>query len=131
MHYHLLVRDIEAEVSPACHRFGLGVIPYFPLESGFLTGKYRPTGEGKGRLTEGARAGEILTDANFQRLERLERFAVERRHTLLDLAFGWLLSQPIVGSVIASASTPDQVKANVVAAEWRLGAAEMDEVAGL
>ncbi len=131
MHYNLLVREIEAEVIPACHRFGLGIIPYFPLESGFLTGKYRPAREVKGRLAESARAGEILTDANFQRLERLERFAVERKHTLLDLAFGWLLSQPIVGSVIASASTPDQVKANVAAAEWRLSPAEMYEVAGL
>ncbi len=131
MHYNLIVRDIQAEVIPACRRFGLGVIPYFPLESGFLTGKYRPTGEGRGRLAESARAGETLTAANFERIERLERFAVERKHTLLDLAFGWLLSQPIVGSVIASASTPDQVEANVASAEWRLSAAEMDEVAGL
>ena len=107
------------------------MIPYFPLESGFLTGKYRPGATGKGRLAESPRAAEILTEANFARLERLERFATERGRKLLDLAFGWLLSQPIVGSVIASASTPDQVRANVAAAEWRLTAAELGEVAGL
>ncbi len=131
MHYNLLARGIQAEVLPACLKFGLGVIPYFPLESGFLTGKYRSTGEGKGRLSESARATEIMTAANFDRIDRLEVFAVQRGHKLLDLAFGWLLSQPIVGSVIASASSPDQVRANVAAAEWRLTGAEMDEVPGL
>jgi aryl-alcohol dehydrogenase-like predicted oxidoreductase len=131
MHYNLLVRNIQAEVIPACQSFGLGVIPYFPLESGFLTGKYRSTGEGTGRLAGSAHSAEVLTDANFARIERLERFAAERKRKLLDLAFGWLLSQPIVGSVIASASSPDQVKANVSAAEWRLSAAEMEEVAKL
>jgi len=131
MHYNLLVRGIEAEVIPACLAFGLGVIPYFPLASGFLTGKYRAGAAGKGRLAESARASEIMTEANFARLERLESFATERDRKLLDLAFGWLLSRPIVGSVIASASTPDQVRANVAAAQWRLTAAEMVEVAGL
>ena len=131
MHYNLLVRGIQAEVIPACRAFGLGVIPYFPLESGFLTGKYRPNGEGKGRLAESARSGQVLTKENFERIERLEAFAVERGHKLLDLAFGWLLSQQVVGSVIASASSADQVKANVAAAEWRLSAAEMEHVAAL
>jgi aryl-alcohol dehydrogenase-like predicted oxidoreductase len=131
MHYNLLARDIQTEVLPACLKFGLGLIPYFPLESGFLTGKYRSTGEGEGRLSESARADEIMTGANFERIDRLEVFAVQRGHKLLDLAFGWLLSQPIVGSVIASASSPDQVRANVAAAEWRLTGAEMDEVPGL
>ena len=131
MHYNLLVRGIQDEVIPACRAFGLGVIPYFPLESGFLTGKYRPNGEGKGRLAESARSGQVLTKENFERIERLEGFAAEHGHKLLDLAFGWLLSQQIVGSVIASASSPDQVRANVAAAEWRLSAAEMEEVAAL
>ncbi|MGD0862901.1 MAG: aldo/keto reductase [Candidatus Limnocylindrales bacterium] len=131
MHYNLLVRDIQAEVIPACRAFGLGVIPYFPLESGFLSGKYRSNGEGKGRLAESPRASEILTAANFERIDRLERFALEREHKLLDLAFGWLLTQAVVGSVIASASTPDQVRANVAAAEWRLSAAEMEAATGL
>ena len=131
MHYNLLFRGIRAEVIPACDSYGLGLIPYFPLESGFLTGKYRSTGEGKGRLAESARAAEVMTDANFTRIEKLERFALERHHRLLDLAFGWLLSQPIVSSVIASASSADQVKLNLAAAEWRLTAAEMSEVDGL
>ena len=131
MHYNLLVRGIQGEVIPACRAFGLGVIPYFPLESGFLTGKYRSNGEGKGRLAESARSGQVLTKENFERIELLEGFAVERGHKLLELAFGWLLSQQVVGSVIASASSPDQVRANVAAAEWRLSAAEMEEVAAL
>ncbi len=131
MHYNLLVRGIEAEVIPACGDHGVGIIPYFPLESGFLSGKYKPGGEGRGRLSESPRAGEIMTPANFERVGLLEQFAQERNHSLLDLAFGWLLSQPIVGSVIASASTPEQVRANVAAAEWRLSVADMEAVAAL
>jgi aryl-alcohol dehydrogenase-like predicted oxidoreductase len=131
MHYNLLFRDIQAEVIPACRAFGLGIIPYFPLESGFLTGKYRRDGQGRGRLSESARAARILTPANFERIEAFEQFAAASGHSLLDLAFGWLLSQPIVGPVIASASTPDQVRANVAAAEWRLSAAELEAVAAL
>jgi aryl-alcohol dehydrogenase-like predicted oxidoreductase len=131
MHYNLLVRGIQTEVIPACEAHGLGVIPYFPLESGFLTGKYKPGGEGHGRLSESARAGEVMNPANFERIAAMEAFATERGHSLLDLAFGWLLSQPVVASVIASASTPEQVRANVAAAEWRLSAAEMESVAAL
>jgi aryl-alcohol dehydrogenase-like predicted oxidoreductase len=131
MHYNLLVRGIQTEVIPACEAHGLGVIPYFPLESGFLTGKYKPGGEGQGRLSESARAGEVMNPANFERIAAMEAFATERGHSLLDLAFGWLLSQPVVASVIASASTPEQVRANVAAAEWHLSAAEMESVAAL
>lgn len=131
MHYNLLNRGIQAEVIPACRAHGLGLIPYFPLESGFLTGKYRPGGEGHGRLSESARAGDVMSPANFERIGGLEAFAAESGHTLLDLAFGWLLSQSLVGSVIASASTPEQVRANVAAAEWRLTAPELERVAAL
>ena len=131
MHYSLLTRGISAEVIPACEAHGLGIIPYFPLESGFLTGKYKPGGEGRGRLSESPRAHEVMTPANFERVAAFERFASARGHSLLDLAFGWLLSQPIVTSVIASASTPEQVRANVAAAEWRLSAPDMDELAAL
>jgi aryl-alcohol dehydrogenase-like predicted oxidoreductase len=131
MHYNLLNRGIQTEVIPACDAHGLGIIPYFPLESGFLTGKYKPGGKGRGRLSESARAGEIMTPANLERVGAFERFAVEHGHSLLDLAFGWLLSQPIVASVIASASTPEQVRANVAAAEWCLSAAEMESFAAL
>ncbi|HEX7591941.1 MAG TPA: aldo/keto reductase [Candidatus Limnocylindrales bacterium] len=128
MHYNLLVRGIQKEVIPACVAHGLSMIPYFPLESGFLTGKYKPGGEGRGRLAESARAPEVMSPANFERIGALEGFAGEYGHSLLDLAFGWLLSQPVVASVIASASTPEQVRANVAAAKWRLSAAEMESV---
>jgi 1-deoxyxylulose-5-phosphate synthase len=134
MHYNLLARGISTEVIPACAAHGLGVIAYFPLESGFLTGKYGPGGLGHGRLAEGARAAEIMTPANFERIDGLAAFAASAAsagHSLLDLAFGWLLSQPIVASVIASASTPEQVRANVAAAEWRPSASEMETVAAL
>jgi aryl-alcohol dehydrogenase-like predicted oxidoreductase len=131
MHYNLLVRRIQAEAIPACQAHGLGLVPYFPLESGFLTGKYRPDGQGRGRLAESARAGEVMTPANFERIAAFESFAAEKGHSLLDLAFGWLLSQPIVGSVIASASSPEQVKANVAAAEWRLPADAMSAISAL
>lgn len=131
MHYNLLARGITAEVIPACAAHGLGVIPYFPLESGFLTGKYVSDGSGRGRLAESPRAAEVMTAGNFERIAAFGGFAAERSHSLLDLAFGWLLSQPIVGSVIASASTPEQVRANVAAGEWRLPPADMESFAAL
>lgn len=131
MHYNLLVRDIAAEVIPACQAHGLGIIPFYPLESGFLTGKYTRDGRGRGRLTGSARVGSVMSPANFGRIEAMSAYAAERGHSLLDLAFGWLLSQPIVGPVIASASSPDQVRANAAAAEWRLNAEDMAAVAAL
>jgi len=131
-HYNLLRREVEAEVLPAARAHGLGVIPYFPLESGFLTGKYRPgkTPEGA-RLAGSARAGEVLRPANFERLERWEAFASSRGRSLVELAVGWLLSHPEVGSVIAGASSAEQVRANVEAGTWRLEAAEMEMVAAI
>lgn len=131
MHYNLLVRAIQTEVIPACQAHGLGIIPYYPLESGFLTGKYKPGGEGRGRLAESARADDVMTPANFERIGAFSSFASERGHSLLDLAFGWLLSQPIVGPVIASAATPEQVRSNVAAAEWRLSPADMETFAAV
>jgi aryl-alcohol dehydrogenase-like predicted oxidoreductase len=129
-HFNLLRREVEAEVLPAARAHGLGVIPYFPLESGFLTGKYRPgkTPEGA-RLAGSSRAGEVLRPANFERLERWEAFASSRGHSLVELAVGWLLSHPEVGSVIAGASSAEQVRTNVAAGTWRLEAAEMEMVA--
>ncbi len=131
MHYNLLTRGIQAEVIPACEAHGLGVIPYFPLASGFLTGKYRPDVQGRGRLAESARAAEIMTPANYERVTALGSFAKEKGHSLLDLAFGWLLSQPVVASVIASASSPEQVRDNVAAGAWRLSGDEMAAMADL
>jgi aryl-alcohol dehydrogenase-like predicted oxidoreductase len=129
--YNLLERDVERELVPACLRAGIGVLPYFPLARGLLTGKYRrgqepPAGT---RLTRNRRELEaVLTDATFNRLEALEAFARERGHSLLDLAIAGLAAQPAVGSVIAGASSPQQLRANVAAGEWVLSA---DDVSAL
>jgi len=129
--YNLLDRRVEREVVPACNAYGLGVLPYFPLASGFLTGKYRP-GEPPPQGTRiaawGARGEAILSQRNFEILKGLEDFAQLRGKSVLELAIGWLASQPHVGSVIAGATRPEQVEQNVAAAEWRLTAEEQSEV---
>lgn len=132
-HFNLLERGIESEVLPAIRNFELGLIPYFPLASGFLTGKYSPgVTPPESRLGRNPGSAEqILTAANFDRVGRLGSFAEERGHSLLELAFGWLLSQSEVSSVIAGASSPEQVDQNVDAGGWRLSADEMAEVAKL
>jgi aryl-alcohol dehydrogenase-like predicted oxidoreductase len=129
--YNLLDRRIERELVPACREFGVGILPYFPLASGFLTGKYRRGAE----LPKGARlslvqrmAQQTLTDENFATLERLEKFASSHEHTMLELAVGWLASQPQVSSVISGATSPDQVTQNVKAGNWKLSADELAEV---
>lgn len=130
-HYNLLDRKIELELVPAAKAYGASVLPYFPLASGMLTGKYRrgTGGPGDGRLTlMGDRAKAILTDENFDLVEKLEAFAAARGRSLLDLAIGWLASQPHVGSVIAGATRPEQVEQNVKAGEWELSAEELAEV---
>jgi aryl-alcohol dehydrogenase-like predicted oxidoreductase len=128
--YSLLDRRIEQEVVPAAREYGLGILPFFPLASGLLTGKYRrgePAPEGT-RLAAGPMGDRILTDSNFDVVERLEEWAQQRGHTLLELAFGWLASKPYIGSVIAGATKPEQVESNADAAAWRLTAEEMAEV---
>jgi aryl-alcohol dehydrogenase-like predicted oxidoreductase len=119
-HYSLLTRDIETDVLEVTRKFGLGMIPFYPLESGFLTGKYRvgtiPAGA---RLESGPRAEKVLNAGNFERLETLERFASERGHSLLQLALGWLLSKAEVATVIAGASSGEQVRRNVEASGRR------------
>jgi len=130
--YNLLDRRLEREVLPACKRFGLGMLPYFPLASGLLTGKYnrgQPAPEDT-RLA-GERGRAALTDANFDVVEKLDGFARERGHTLLTLAMSWLASNPVVASVIAGATRVEQVQANVEAAGWQLSPDELSEVAGL
>ena len=129
-HYSLLERGAEAEVAPACEAFGLGMLPYFPLASGLLTGKYRrgeapPEGT---RLASGGFAARVMTDRNWDIAERLEEWARGHGHTLLDLAFAWLASKPFVASVIAGATSPAQIEANAAAGEWRLTPAELAEV---
>ena len=115
--YSLLDRSIEAEVVPACERFGLGVLPYFPLAQGLLTGKFR-RGEPAAPGTRLATRPELLDSADWDVVEALAAFAEERDTGLLDVAIGWLAAQPAVASVIAGATRPEQVPANVAAVEW-------------
>jgi aryl-alcohol dehydrogenase-like predicted oxidoreductase len=130
-HYNLLDRKIEQEVIPAAKVYGAGILPFFPLASGLLTGKYRRGADlpNDARLTVwGERGKAMLSDANFDLVEKLTAFAETRGHSLLDLAFGWLASQPQVTSVIAGATKPEQVEANVAAGAWELRAEEIAEV---
>jgi len=115
--YSLLRRDAEAALLPTCERLGTGVLPYFPLASGLLTGKYR-RGEPRPEGTRLSGREEVFTDETFDRLEALERYAAERNVTLLQVAIGGLLAQPALTSVIAGATKPEQVRANVAAGEW-------------
>lgn len=123
--YSLLHREPEAEVLGACSRLGVGFLPYFPLANGLLTGKYRrgrplPTGT---RLVEPGRAA--IDERALETVERLVAFAEERGHTLLELAFAFLLARPAVASVIAGATRPEQIRANAAAGGWRLTTAEL------
>ena len=123
-HYSLVERGAEDELLPACERLGLGMLPYFPLASGLLTGKYR-RGE---RPTQGRLAGREIPEERFDRLEALQRFADERGVSLLEVAIGGLAAMPAIASVIAGATRPEQVRANVRAGEWEPKA---DDVAAL
>jgi len=115
--YSLLHREPEHDLLPVCERLGLGVLPYFPLASGLLTGKYR-RGEARPEGTRLAGRDEVFTEETFDRLEALEAFARERSISLLDIAIGGLLGRGVVGSVIAGATKPEQVRANVEAGGW-------------
>jgi aryl-alcohol dehydrogenase-like predicted oxidoreductase len=116
--YSLYDRAAEAELIPACERVGVGLLPYFPLEYGLLTGKYRrdqPAPEGSRLTVEKTR----FDNADFDRIEALERFAAQRGVGLLDVAIGGLAAQPAVASVIAGATKAEQVRANIAAAAWQ------------
>jgi len=132
--YSLLERRIEHEVLPACERFGLGMLPFFPLASGLLSGKYHrgePAAEGTRLAAWGARGAQALNDRNFDKIEALTAWAAERGHSLLDLAFAWLLANPLVSSVIAGATSAEQVAANAATASWVLTAEERQAVSAL
>jgi aryl-alcohol dehydrogenase-like predicted oxidoreductase len=116
--YSLLRRDVEEELLPICERLGIGFLPYFPLASGLLTGKYKRAAP-RPKGTRLAGRDEVFTDETFDSIEVLERFAGERGVTLLDVAVGGLLAQPAVASVIAGATKPEQVRANARAGEWQ------------
>ncbi len=125
--YSLLTREAEREVLPTCERLGLGFVPYFPLASGLLTGKYRrdedaPTG------TRLAGRDQVASPEQFDQLEALNRFAEERGRPLLHVAFGALLARKVISSVIAGATKPDQVRANAAAATWTPSADDLAEL---
>jgi aryl-alcohol dehydrogenase-like predicted oxidoreductase len=131
LEYSVLVRDAEREHVPAMRAQGMGLLPYYPLASGLLSGKYQrgaalPEGA---RITRGQRYAErFLTDTNWTRLEALEVLARSRGHSLLELAFGWLAAQAVVPSIIAGATTPEQVEMNARACAWKLDASDLAEI---
>jgi aryl-alcohol dehydrogenase-like predicted oxidoreductase len=132
-HFNLVHREPLQDVVPACVQHGLGVLPYFPLASGLLTGKYRrgepaPEGTRLSQLPE-ERASRVMSDRNFDRVDHLAAFAAERDHTILELAFAWLAAQPAMTSIIAGATTPEQVAANVAAVDWRLSDVDLAQLA--
>ena len=129
--YNILNRDVEAELIPAMQKYGCGLLPYFPLASGLLTGKYKRT-----KMPEGARLTDMptfanriyLTDENFDIVDNLHKFANKTGHSILELAFGWMASRPTTASIIAGATKPEQIEANVAAVNWVLSQSEIDEV---
>jgi aryl-alcohol dehydrogenase-like predicted oxidoreductase len=127
--YSWLQRGIETDLVPALEHYGIGLLPYFPLASGLLTGKYRrgkPAPEGS--RVQAWKMESALNDTTFDVVERLEAFAADRAITLLDVAIGGLLAQPAVSSVIAGATSPEQVAANVKAGEWRPTVEDLAEI---
>jgi len=131
--FSLLVRDQSEPLLPALAEYGMGLLPYFPLGGGLLTGKYKkgqPLPEGRLKSTQ-ASASRFLTDLNWDLAEKLERLASERGHSLIELAFGWLLAHDAVPSVIAGATKPEQIDANIAAANWRLSAEDRAAVGKL
>ncbi|SCE86766.1 Predicted oxidoreductase [Micromonospora purpureochromogenes] len=120
-HYSLLERSVETEVVPACERFGLGMLPFFPLANGLLTGKYKrneapPAGS---RLSGGGRYAQRLAAADWDTIEAIEAYAAERGLSMLQVAIGGLAARPAVTSVIAGATMPEQVRANAEAGTWQ------------
>lgn len=129
--YSLLKRGAEKDLIHALGHYGMGLLPYFPLANGALTGKYRrnaamPDGARLTKLPE--RAGQIFSDANWVKIEALTDFCEARGRTLVELAFSWLAAQSVVSSVIAGATKPEQIAANVKAADWALTADELAEI---
>lgn len=129
-HYHMFERDIEREVLPYCKARNVGILPYFPLAGGFLTGKYR-----RGEAAPAGSRGEsspyvqkYMTDKNYDRVEAMDKWAQERGRTMGDLAHAWLLGHPEVSSVISGATSLEQITANAAAASWALSQEEMAEV---
>jgi aryl-alcohol dehydrogenase-like predicted oxidoreductase len=129
-HYHMLERGIEQELVPCCETFEVGILPYFPLAGGFLTGKYRrgeePPSGSRGETSSYVQ--KYFTAENFDTIEALEDWARERGHDIVELAIAWLLAQPQLSSVISGVTSPEHVRANARAAAWKLSEAEEEEV---
>jgi aryl-alcohol dehydrogenase-like predicted oxidoreductase len=128
--YSLLVRKAEQDVAPVAARYGMGLLPYFPLASGMLTGKYKrgePTPAGT-RMAGTDRYARYQTDDSFDVVEKLDAYAKARGHTLVELAFSWLLAKAPVSSVIAGATKPEQIAQNVKGGDWALTAGESQEI---
>lgn len=130
--YSLLVRNVvEGQLDAAMKHYGMSLLPFFPLASGLLTGKYKRNAPmpQDARLTNTQRlADRYVTDANWPIVEKLQAFAEQRGHTLLELAFSWLAARPAVASVIAGATKPEQIDANIKAVDWALTAEEIAEI---
>jgi aryl-alcohol dehydrogenase-like predicted oxidoreductase len=129
--YSLLVRGLDKESIPAMQAYNLGLLPFFPLASGLLTGKYKRNA----KMPEGARltttqrlADRYINEKNWEIVERLGDFAATRGHTMLELAFSWLAQRPTVTSVIAGATKPEQLEQNIKAVDWKLTAEEMADI---
>ena len=129
--YSLLTREAEDEVLPACAEMDIAFLPYFPLASGLLTGKYRkgaPAPDGTRLSFWTPRAHQALDDETLERVEKLAALAQASGHTILELAVSWLLTRPQVASVIAGATSPDQVRANAAAAAWTPAPGQLDAI---
>jgi aryl-alcohol dehydrogenase-like predicted oxidoreductase len=129
--YSLLAREAERELIPALHAFGMGLLPYYPLASGLLTGKYRrdtPLPEGSRLANSATWAAKFLTPRNWDVVEGLEAFCRSRGRSLVDLAFAWLAAREPVASIIAGATAPQQIDVNVGAVGWKLGPDELAEI---
>ena len=134
-HYNLLHRSDEEEVLPECRREDLAYLPYFPLASGLLSGKYAageapPPGTRLDRWG-GERAKGVMTARNFGVIDALDGWAADHGHSVLELAVAWLLADPIIPSVIAGATSPEQVRANATAGSWRLDPVQRSEIDSL
>lgn len=128
--YNVIDRSVEIEHIPACLRYGVGLIPWSPLAGGFLTGKHRrgePPAEGT-RMANSRFAQAVLTERNWDRLERLQAVAADRGLTMTQLAIGWLAAQPVVSTIIIGATRPEQIQENAAAAEVKLSA---DDIAAI
>jgi aryl-alcohol dehydrogenase-like predicted oxidoreductase len=132
-HYHMLERELEREVLPYCAAANVGILPFFPLAGGFLTGKYKrgqPAPAGS-RGEQSPYVQKYMVEANYAKVEKLEAWAQARGHGMTELAHAWLLAHPQVSSVISGATRPEQVQANAAGAAWSLTPEELQEVNGV